>query len=230
MADIALADPDPAAHWHYYLGDHPVHGHGWIDEQGFLNVNKYAHRFIAYFNVPAHIWPVNARDWGLMEVIPLMGILLPIPGMGHPMLRTNRHGQEEMIPCRYNVHAAFEYMYVRVWTGLLDNCQLLTNRFPNGVKCAQVNSCRITSWTIDPDTQEARPDACLSCRRKGIDCGLTQITFPRRAHGGDMILDGRFPPTVPGFGQPILPPGWEPHRDEPARDVGRIRARIVGRR
>jgi hypothetical protein len=108
MAEGELADEDPAQSYDYYLRDHPIHGQGWIDENGFRNVNNYAHKFIAAEMAPPHVWPVNAVDWGLLEVLPLHTQLQPEPNMGHVMLKV-KVDEAQLRVCRWTVHPAFQY-------------------------------------------------------------------------------------------------------------------------
>jgi hypothetical protein len=94
------------------LRHHPVHGQGWIDEDDHRNVNNYRHPFIRAQNAPPHVWPINARDWGLEEWLPSQTDMTPDGGgWTHPALvmddEDEKVGQDHAI-----VNAAFYYRSV----------------------------------------------------------------------------------------------------------------------
>jgi len=75
----------------------------------------------------------------------------------------------------------------------LEGRLLICPRVPfTETQCRQCRSCRITHWTIDPETQEAIIGKCVACRRKGRYCSLAGKRFPRLFMNGELIDGIRF--------------------------------------
>lgn len=94
------------------LSHHPIHGKGRGQKtaDGFLSVNNYGDDFICAKDVPPHLWPMNARDWGFVEWLPSQSDMQP-----HRHARTagaqrvlNQNGVLALLH-RKDVYAAFYY-------------------------------------------------------------------------------------------------------------------------
>ena len=111
-----LADEDPKRQ---SLSRHPVHGHGWVDADGYWNVNNYRHPFIPARWAPPAMWPINASDWGFVEWLPSQNDMTPRSGdPQHPAV-VMVGGEEEIGLARSGVNAAFYYTYVIGMSGIL---------------------------------------------------------------------------------------------------------------
>jgi hypothetical protein len=102
--ELADEDPDEKTLW-----NHPIHGHGWVDEEGYLNVDGYPRRFIRAIHCPPAMWPVNARDWGFVQWLASQTDMTPRPGgPQHPaIVMVGR--QERVGLADSGVNAAFYY-------------------------------------------------------------------------------------------------------------------------
>lgn len=61
-----------------------------------MRVPNYVDPFIRPQDTPAHIWPINAADWGFIEWLPSQTDMVPIGEfvpytVGHPALNHNGH-------------------------------------------------------------------------------------------------------------------------------------------
>lgn len=99
------------------LRHHPIHGQGWVDENGFRNVNNYIHPHIRAKNTPRRIWPENAADWGLQLWVPSQTDMTPGARSErrrprpHPVLVNDGEYEWEVMDYS-DAYAAFYYTYV----------------------------------------------------------------------------------------------------------------------
>jgi hypothetical protein len=112
--ELELSDPHPRER---SLRHHPIHGKGFIDEDGYRNVNNYLRPFIRARDAPPHVWPINAKDWGFEEWLPSQTDMVPQGGSLHPIIERglDEDGEivEQLVFCHDEVYPAFSYRQVR---------------------------------------------------------------------------------------------------------------------
>jgi hypothetical protein len=100
-----LSDPNPIERADKYLHDHPIHGCPTLDPQDLVVKDGFDFPFLPYHLAPAHFWPINAADWGLMEITPFIGLYKPKPNDN----TTDHPAGEDMMECGVEAYPAFLY-------------------------------------------------------------------------------------------------------------------------